>query len=73
MKILVKAKPGAREESIVKIDETTFAVSVKEPPTEGRANEAIVKILAGYFSVPAWRVNIVSGRKSQNKIIEIGE
>ncbi|PJA37619.1 hypothetical protein CO181_02780, partial [candidate division WWE3 bacterium CG_4_9_14_3_um_filter_43_9] len=49
MKIFVKAKPRAKNEKIEKIGEDCFKVSVKEPPEEGKANQAIVKALAEYF------------------------
>lgn len=71
MKIFVKAKTRVREEGIEKIGEASFVVKVKEPPMEGKANEAIVKTLAGYFGIPASRVHIVSGYKSKSKIVEI--
>ncbi|MEK7641318.1 MAG: DUF167 domain-containing protein [Patescibacteria group bacterium] len=71
MKISVHAKPGAREEKVEKISDTEFNVSVKEPPIEGRANQAIIKALAEYFHVSSSRVNIVLGRTLRNKIIEI--
>ncbi|MBI2642555.1 MAG: DUF167 domain-containing protein [Candidatus Wildermuthbacteria bacterium] len=45
MKIFVKAKPSSREEYVEKVDDTHFLVSVKEPPVQGRANKAIIKVL----------------------------
>ncbi len=71
MKINVKAKPGAREEKVEKIDENNFVVSVKEPPEKGKANEAIRNALAVYFKTASARIKIVSGYSSRNKIIEI--
>ncbi|MBI4225239.1 MAG: DUF167 domain-containing protein [Candidatus Sungbacteria bacterium] len=71
MRIFVAAKPGAKEERVEKIDETHFTVAVKEPPVQGKANRAIIKALAAYFNVPAWRVSIVSGHTSRQKVIEI--
>lgn len=71
MKISVKAKPAAREEKIEKIDETSFVVSVKEPPVQGRANAAIARALAGYFGVSTYQVKLVSGFTSKQKIFEI--
>lgn len=71
MKIFVKAKPGAREEKIEKMDDTHFIVSVKEPPKDGRANWAVTRVLAEYFGVSASRVNIVGGHASRQKIVEI--
>ena len=73
MKIFVKAKPNARENSIVKTGETEFNVSVKEPPVGGKANEAIIKFLADYFKIPKSQVKITSGFASRNKTITIGK
>lgn len=71
MKIFVKAKPGAKEEKVKKIDETHFAVAVKEPAKEGRATEAIARALAGYFGVAPSRVRLLSGFVSRQKVFEI--
>lgn len=71
MKIFVKAKPNSREESVERINEDHFVVAVKEPPVQGRANQAIIKALAGYFKVAVSRVRIISGYQSKEKIVEI--
>jgi len=71
MRIFVKVKPAAQEESVEKIDEINFKVQVKEPPVEGRANAAVVKALAEYFGVSQLNVRIVSGYTSRSKIVEI--
>lgn len=71
MKIFVKAEPNAKQEKIEKIDETNFIVAVKEPPVRGKANAAIITVLADYFSLSRESVRIVSGHFSKNKIIEI--
>lgn len=71
MKIFVKVKPAAQEETVEKIDEINFRVQVKEPPVEGRANAAVVRALAEYFGVSQLNVRIVSGYTSRSKIVEI--
>ena len=71
MKIFVKAKPGARKESVEKLDSNNFIVAVKEPAKEGRANWAIEKALAEYFNIPPSQVRIVSGKASRQKVVEI--
>ena len=71
MKIFIRAKPGAREEKVEKIDDNHFIVSVKEPPVKGQINEAIKKALSKFFKTKAYLVRIVSGRTSRQKIIEI--
>lgn len=71
MKIFVKVKPNSKEESIKKLSETNFEICVKEPPVKGRANAAIIKMLARHFGVPLSPVSIVAGHTSRQKIIEI--
>jgi len=69
MRINVKAKPDSNENKVDKIDDLNFVVSVKDPPVQGRANRAIVKILSEYFHTS--NIRIVSGYTSRNKIVEI--
>lgn len=71
MKIFVKAKPGAKEELVERVDENNFNVSVHAPPVKGLANQAIVKAIAGYLKVAPSRVRIVAGFTSRQKILEI--
>lgn len=71
MRICVKAKPNSREEKVEKIDDSHYAVFVKESPEKGEANHAIKNALAVYFKTSSSQVRIVSGFSSRNKIIEI--
>jgi hypothetical protein len=70
-KIFVKVKPNSKTEEVRHIDETHFEVRVKEPPTEGRANRAVVKALADYLRIPTSRIGIKSGLSSRTKVLEI--
>ena len=72
MKIQVKVKPNSKTEE-VSHEEGSFVVKVKEPPREGKANQAVIKLLAAHFSVPRSQVRILSGFKSRNKVIEVRE
>lgn len=71
MKIFVKARPSAREEKVEKIDDQNYIVWVKEPPIQGKANNAVRNALALYFKTGTSSVKIISGHTSRNKIIEI--
>lgn len=73
MKISVTAKPRSNEELVTKIDDTHFEVAVKEPPVQGRANAAIIKALADYFDLPPYKVSIVMGHTSRQKVVEVEE
>lgn len=71
MKIFVSAKPNAREEMIIRVDETHITIAVKEPPIKGRANAAIAKALAAYFKKSPSEVRLISGFASRQKVFEI--
>lgn len=71
MKIYIKAKPNAKEESVEKLDDNHFSVCVKEPPVKGKANWAIVRTLAKYFGITSDKVKIISGHTSRQKIVKI--
>lgn len=71
MRIFVKAKPNAKEEKVERIDSSHFVVAVKEPPKNGKANEAVAKALAAYFDVAPSRVQLASGFSAKQKIFEI--
>ncbi len=80
MKVYVKAKAGGKENKItpppLKLLKTEgepeyFLVSVKEPPRQGKANEAIKKLLAEHFKVTISQVSLVKGQSAKIKIFEI--
>jgi uncharacterized protein (TIGR00251 family) len=72
MKIQVKVKPNSKIQEVSQ-EGDSFVVKVKEPPREGRANQAVIESLAEHFSVSKSQVRILSGFRSRNKIIEVAE
>jgi uncharacterized protein (TIGR00251 family) len=71
MKIKVKVHTNSKTKSIRKDMEGVFQVYTSQGPFEGKANEEIIKMLAGYFGVKQNQVFIESGKKSKEKIVEI--
>jgi uncharacterized protein (TIGR00251 family) len=72
MKIQVKVKPDSKTEELSR-EGDTLIIKVKEPPREGKANQAVIKLLARHFGVSQSQVRILSGFKSRNKVIEVVE
>ena len=72
MKIQVKVKPNSTAEKLSQ-EGNSFIVKVKEPPKEGKANQAVIKLVAEHFGVPQSQVRILSGFRSRNKVIEVEE
>lgn len=70
MKVSVILKPGARQG---KIEEVAggYRVWVREPAIEGRANDALLRMLAEHLGIAKSRITIVSGARSRRKVLEI--
>ncbi len=71
MRITVKIKPNAKADLVEKIAGGVYLVRVKAPAKEGKANEALIKVLSDYFDVPKSRISIASGLGSKNKLVDI--
>ncbi len=69
--LTVKAVPRAAKSEIAGIDDEWIRVRIKAPPVDGKANEAIVKFFAEFFSLPKGSVSIVSGDTARLKRIKI--
>jgi len=71
MIIQVKVKPQSKKEYIERISDKKYQVCLHEAPEKGKANKALVKLLADYFSISLSKVVIVKGQKSKDKIVNI--
>ena len=49
-----------------------FLVRVTAPPIEGRANKAVIELLAKHFKISKSKVDIIKGVASRIKIIDVG-
>ena len=70
MKIRVNVVSNSKDEEVTKEDDG-FLVKVKEPPKEGKANKAVIKLLAEYFGVSQGSIRIARGFRSRTKVIEV--
>lgn len=71
MKITARVKPRSKEDKVLRVGQNEYTVRVKAPAREGRANQAVIKVLSDYFDVAKSRITIVKGHTSKNKIIVI--
>ncbi len=72
LKIWVTVKPRAKMEEFVKSPDGSFIASVRAPARQGKANEALIELLASYFSTSKSSVRIIRGATSRKKLIHIG-
>lgn len=72
MKISAHLKPNSRHREEVVVDsDGTYIIYTKAPAIEGRANAAVIKLLAKYFGVAQSRVKLVRGATSKHKVFSI--
>jgi uncharacterized protein (TIGR00251 family) len=71
-RLRLRVKPGARKNAIVGVHGGALKISVTAPPEKGKANDAVVALLAKALDVPASALVIVAGETSQDKVIAAG-
>lgn len=71
MRICVEVKPNSKQEKVERLSNNKFKVCVKPPAQEGKANEAVIKLLSEYFDIAKSMVIIIRGHKVRNKVIDI--
>ena len=71
MKIFVRVKPNAKVDEIESINGSHYAVRLKATPVQGKANEALIALLAEHLDIARSRIRLISGFSSRQKVIEI--
>jgi uncharacterized protein len=69
----VKVKPGSRDEALVEQDDGTWLARVKAPPVDGKANAALIALVAAHFGLRKAQVSIKSGASARMKRVQIEE
>jgi uncharacterized protein len=67
----VKVVPGARRTEVVGRYDDGLKVRIAAPPEDGKANRALVEVLAERVGVKDDAVRIVRGHSSPQKVVEI--
>jgi uncharacterized protein (TIGR00251 family) len=70
-RIRVRVSPGARRTEIVGRHGEAWKVRVAAPPERGRANDAVIALLAERLAVAPDDLAIVAGRSGRDKLVEL--
>ena len=70
MLINIKVIPKSSR-NLVKQEGDILKVYVNAPAEKGKANEAVVELIAGYFKVKKRQVSIFRGELSARKVVNI--
>ena len=71
MKISIKVLPKSSKNEIVGWEGDILKVRLTAAPEKGKANEALITLLAKEYGVSKSSITILKGATSQKKIVEI--
>ena len=66
-----RVHPNAPQNRIEKIQDDHLVVRLNSPPVEGKANKALIKLLAKTLHLAPSRLTLIQGDKSRTKVIAI--
>jgi hypothetical protein len=69
--IAVRVKPRTARAEIAGARNGRLVVKVNAPPLEGRANDALRRLLANATGVARSRVEVVGGERGRDKLVRI--
>ncbi len=71
VRIAVRVTPRAGRDSIDGVRDGALVVRVAAAPTDGAANVAVSRLLAGILGIAPSRVRVVAGHSARRKLIAI--
>jgi uncharacterized protein (TIGR00251 family) len=70
-RLRLRVSPGAGRTAIVGRYGEGWKIRVTAPPEGGRANDAVLRLLAEALAVPRDALTLVSGHSGRDKIVEL--
>lgn len=69
--LTLHVQPGAKRSEIAGLHGDALKIRLAAPPVEGRANEALLKLMGDLFDVPVRQVELKQGGQSRHKVVAI--
>lgn len=70
-RVRLRVSPGARRNELVGRHGEAWKIRVAAPPEGGRANDAVLDLLARELSLPRRSLSIVSGQAAREKVVRM--
>lgn len=72
VRLSVRVQPGARRDALLdRLATGEWKLAVTAPPEAGRANEAVVELMAELLGVKRRQLTVARGASSRSKSIEV--
>ncbi len=71
--LALHVQPKASHVRFCGVYDGSLKLAVTAPPTDGKANKAVVDFLASVFGLPKHKITVISGLTSRKKRCVIGE
>ena len=69
--VSVRVQPRAGRDEIAGARGNALVVKVKAPPVDGKANDAVCRLLAKAAGVPATSAELVRGASARDKVVRL--
>jgi len=67
----VRVKPGARRQGLIGWADGQLEVAVHAPPEKGKANKALIELLAKELGLRKSQITLLSGRTGRRKRLQL--
>jgi len=71
VRIAVQVSPNAKRSEVLGVVDDALKIKLQAQPIEGKANEALVKYIAGALKVARSSVAITHGHTNKRKLLEV--
>ena len=71
IRISVRVAPGSARTGVAGAYRDGWKLNVRPSPERGKANDAVVRLLADVLALPARQIEIVAGQSARDKIVAI--
>lgn len=71
VRLQLRVKPGGRSDRLVGPHDGALKLEVRAAPDRGRANDAVIRLLAGVLGVGCADVEVTAGGASRDKVVSV--
>jgi uncharacterized protein len=70
-RLWVRVQPGARRPRVVGVLGEDLKLTVAAPPEDGRANRALVRLLADWLGLEVAKLELLGGHSARRKVVGV--